>query len=116
MVFLLSIVSAGYGEEGNGGGKEGDTGEILTDLSLEQLMEIQVATVYGASKYEQKVTEAPSSISIVTADEIRKYGYRTLADILRGQRSFYATYDRNYSYAGVRGFGRPGDFNTRVFF
>lgn len=74
----------------------------------------EIPSVYGASKYEQKVTEAPSSVSIITSDEIKKYGYRTLADILKSVRSFYVTYDRNYSYAGVRGFGRPGDYNSRV--
>ena len=45
-------------------------------------MDIEVPRVYGASKLEQKVTEAPSSVTIVTADEVKKYGYRTLADIL----------------------------------
>lgn len=73
-----------------------------------------VPSVFGASLYEQKVTEAPSSVSIVTAEEIRKYGYRTLADILRAERSFFITYDRNYAYTGVRGFGPPGDYSTRV--
>src|SRR6266536_3475943 len=67
----------------------------LTELSPEELMKIEVATVYSASKFEQKVTEAPSSVSIVTADEISKYGHRTLADILRSVRSFFITYDRN---------------------
>lgn len=80
----------------------------------EMLLFQDIPSVVGASKYEQKVTEAPSSVSIVTAAEIRKYGYRTLADILRSVRSFYVTSDRNYSYVGVRGFGRPGDYNTRV--
>ena len=73
-----------------------------------------IPSVYSASKYEQKVTEAPSSVSIITADDIRKYGYRTLADILRSVRSFYVTNDRNYSYVGVRGFGRPSDYNSRI--
>lgn len=86
----------------------------LTGLSLEELMEIKVDTVYGASKYLQKVTEAPSSVSIVTADDIKKYGYRTLANILRSLRSFHVTSDRNYSYVGVRGFGRTGDYNSRI--
>jgi len=86
----------------------------LTELSPEELMTIEVATVYSASKFEQKVTEAPSSVSIITAEEIRLYGHRTLADILRSVRGFFITYDRNYSYAGVRGFGRQGDFNSRI--
>ena len=74
----------------------------------------EIPSVYGASKYEQKVTEAPSSVSIVTASEIKKYGYRTLADILGSVRSFYVSSDRNYTYVGVRGFGRPGDYNNRL--
>jgi iron complex outermembrane receptor protein len=86
----------------------------LKQMSLEALMNIEVQTVYASSKHEQKVTEAPSSVTIVTSSEIKKFGYRTLADILRNVRSFYVTYDRNYSYVGVRGFGRPGDYNSRI--
>jgi iron complex outermembrane receptor protein len=73
-----------------------------------------IPSVYSASKYEQKITKAPSSISIVTAEEIKQYGYRTLADILMSLRGFFATNDRNYSYLGTRGFARPADYNTRV--
>ena len=86
----------------------------LKTLSIEELMEIEVDTVTSASKHEQKVTEAPSSVTIIKADEIRKYGYRTLADILKSIRGFLVTYDRSTSYLGVRGFARPGDFNTRI--
>ena len=77
-------------------------------------MNIQVEEVYGASKYLQKVTQAPSSVTIVTSDEIHKYGYRTLADVLRSVRGFYVTNDRNYSYVGTRGLLRPGDYNSRI--
>ncbi len=71
-------------------------------------------SVFGASKYEQRLSEAPASVSIVTADEIRKYGHRNMEDILDSVRGFYTTNDRNYAYPGIRGFNSPGDYGTRI--
>jgi len=86
----------------------------LTKMSLEQLMELPVLTVVTASKREQKTTEVAAQATVVTAEDIRVYGYRTLADVLRSVPGFYTTYDRGYGYVGVRGFGRPGDFGGRT--
>ena len=83
-------------------------------MSLENLMKVEVESIYAASRHQQKVTEAPASITVITSDEIQKYGYRSLAEVLRSVRGFFVTYDRNYNYIGVRGFDRPGDYGSRV--
>jgi iron complex outermembrane receptor protein len=83
----------------------------LTELSLEQLLQTEVIT---ASKIAQQITDAPSAISIVTADDIQSYGYRTLAEILESMRGLYVTDDKAYAYLGGRGYGRPGDFTGRI--
>ena len=75
----------------------------LKDLAIEDLMRIEVQRVFGASERSQPVTEAPSSVSIVTSDDIARYGYRSLADILRSVRGFYVTNDRNYRQYGMTG-------------
>ena len=93
---------------------DGDKQVHPMDLSFEQLLEVKVDNVYGASRRTQKVSEAPSAVSIVTHEEIRRYGHRTLKDVLNSVRGLYVTSDRNYSYLGVRGFNRPGDYNSRI--
>lgn len=86
----------------------------LTDLDLETLMEIEVTTVSAAARYEQPIASAPASVTVITADQIRKLGYRTLAEILSAVPGLYISSDRNYEYIGLRGFSRPGDFSSRL--
>jgi iron complex outermembrane receptor protein len=95
-------------------GQTADHVRELGELSMKELMELDVDSVYGASRYLQKARQAPSSITVVTAEEIRRLGARTLGDVLNGVRGLYAPNDRNYTYLGLRGFQRPGDYNTRV--
>jgi iron complex outermembrane receptor protein len=83
--------------------------------SGEELIVFQeIPSVFGASRYDQKVTEAPSSVTIITADDIKRLGARSMIDVLRRVNGFFVTYDRNYNYLGFRGFNRPGDFNSKV--
>lgn len=83
----------------------------LTEIPFEQLLTLEVSS---ASKYPQKIGEAPSAAVVVSAEDIRSFGYRTLADILRSMPGLYVSDDHSWSYIGVRGFSRPGDYNTRV--
>jgi outer membrane cobalamin receptor len=80
-------------------------------LSLDSLLNTRIST---AAKYAQTAMEATSSVTIITAEDIDRYGYRTLADALDAVSGFYTSNDRVYSYLGVRGFGRPSDYNSRV--
>jgi len=52
----------------------------LADLSLEQLTNI---TVTSASRRPERVIEAPASIFVLTAEDIRRSGATTLPELLR---------------------------------
>jgi iron complex outermembrane receptor protein len=82
--------------------------------SPEEALFQDIPSVFGSAKYEQKITEAPSSVTIITAEQINKYGYRQFSQIIDSVPGLFMTNDRNYGYVGFRGFGRPGDYNTRV--
>jgi outer membrane cobalamin receptor len=83
----------------------------LAGLPLEQLLELQVVT--SASRFAQAIAEAPSAVVVLTAQDIRDHGWRTLSDALASLPGLYATNDRNYAYLGARGFLRPGDYDSR---
>ncbi len=74
----------------------------------------EIPVVSGASSYEQSASEAPSSVTVVTAEEIERNGFRTLAEILDQVRGFFTTYDRLYRSVAARGFLWSGDYNTRL--
>jgi len=83
----------------------------LEQMSLEELMNISIV---GASKYEQKQQQVAAAVSVITRADIRTYGWRTLNQALASLPGIHTTYDYQYEYLGTRGFGLPGDFNSRV--
>jgi len=88
-----------------------DVRSDLARLSLEDLLDLEVIT---ASKIARQVSDAPSAVSIVTAEDIKAYGYRTLAEILNSMRGLNITYDRAYDFLGGRGFSSPGEYSGRI--
>ncbi len=108
LTFILAF--SAYSAEDPKSGKP----DSLAGLPIEELMGIDVSTVLGASRYEQRISDAPAPINIVTSDDIKRYGYRTMADLLNSVPGLYVTYDRNYNYLGSGGFLRQGDYNTRM--
>lgn len=101
------------------------TARAQTDLPLDPIapdqtkptetgLFLEIPSVYGAAKYDQKVNEAPAAVIIITAEQIRKYGYRDFAQILDSAPGLFTNNDRNYGYLGIRGFNRPGDYTSRI--
>jgi iron complex outermembrane receptor protein len=88
----------------------GQEGEAALS-ALDSLLSVPVS---AAARHAQGRSEAPASISVVTSEDIQRYGYRTLEDVFRTLPGFYVSNDRNYSYVGTRGFSRPTDYNNRL--
>ena len=84
--------------------------EDLEDLSLEQLLEVKVVS---ASKFEQRLRDAPSAVQVIGREEIRRHGWRTLSEALNTLPGLYVTNDKAYDFQGARGFQITGDYNTR---
>ena len=80
-------------------------------MSLEDALAVQVS---GASRFMQPLSEAPADVTVISAEDVRRFGYRTLADALQSAPGVYATDGRDYTYLGIRGLGRLGDYNTRI--
>lgn len=55
----------------------------LKRMSLEDLLRVEVATVTTASKREESAVEAPGTVIVITANDIRLRGYSSLKDVLR---------------------------------
>jgi len=108
---LLSLCAVrAHGQEAD---PFGESDSDLFEISLDELTELTVGKVEGASKREQLTTDAPASVSIVSSQDIQRYGHRTLADILQTVRGFHVSYDRGYHFLGTRGVNQQ-DLNSHV--
>jgi outer membrane receptor for ferrienterochelin and colicins len=87
------------------------TPDVTASLSLDSLLSTPIST---AAKYAQGIRQVAGSVTIVTAEDIRRFGYRNLRDVLNSMAGVYVTNPRSYESVGIRGFGRLTDYNTRM--
>lgn len=81
----------------------------LPELRLEPLREVT-----AASRNTEAIEDAPGSVTVISGQELRAFGYPTVAEALRGTRGISLSNDAIYSSINVRGIGQPNDYNNRL--
>ncbi|HKO50509.1 MAG TPA: TonB-dependent receptor [Polyangiaceae bacterium] len=93
VLLLATLPRALQAEEAEGSSSE-------DDLDLVKLLNVQVST---ATKTNESVDDAPAVVTVVTRDDIHRWGYRNVAEVLNHCVGFYAVDDHIQPNVGVRG-------------
>ena len=70
--------------------------------------------VVGAAKREQSLGNVASAVTVISADRLRRFGYRTIGEAVAAVAGAYLVDDRLSYSIGIRGLQIPGDFNNRI--
>lgn len=85
-----------------GGSFAEEDSEDIVNYSLEDLLNTEITT---AGKKAEKLGDIPASVVLITRDDIKRYGYQSLEEILINAPGLYMIDDMAYgSVFGVRGF------------
>jgi outer membrane receptor protein involved in Fe transport len=77
--------------------------EDVADISLEDLLNVEITT---AGRRPERIGEIPASVVLITREEIERYGYQSLAEILENVPGLYVLdpYILFGPSTGVRGY------------
>ncbi|GAA4851921.1 hypothetical protein GCM10023331_40590 [Algivirga pacifica] len=90
-------------------------GELQFSIAaLNQEAVIQEQEVVTATKIAQTLKEAPATITVITAEEIKQRGYSSLSDVLQGVAGIYQLTDHTNVNLGVRGVNGGLRANSRI--
>lgn len=79
-------------------------------VDIESLLDLSVEAV---SRHPERASAAPAAVFVVTAEDIRRYGFRSLQELLGSVPGLFA-YPDDFPQIGVRGMGILGDLTTRI--
>lgn len=83
----------------------------LLDMDLEELMGVEVLTV---SKTPEASSQSPAVVTVITAEDIARYGYESIADALRHAPHFVDNGDLAGHNFGVRGINAGARAGSRI--
>lgn len=78
--FAMISDHPGLSEDGSATHPSSAPAGDLTNLSLEDLMNVQVTSV---SRHKEKAYDAPAAVSVITQEDIERSGMTTIPDLLR---------------------------------
>ena len=78
------------------------TSPRVPGMDLEALLNIDLQ-VWSATKTATSAQEVTAVVTVVTSDDIRRWGYRSIAEVLQQTLGFYVIDDFMIPNAGVRG-------------
>lgn len=80
--------------------QEPEPSDEASDLDLVKLLNVEVST---ATKTAESLDDAPAVITVVTREDIRRWGYQSVGEVLSHTVGFYLIDDHILPNAGVRG-------------
>jgi iron complex outermembrane receptor protein len=89
--FAITTTSIAHAQEGD---------RSVDELDLVKLLNVQVST---ATKTSESMEEAPAVITVVTRDDIHRWGYRNIGEVLSHCVGFFAVDDHIQPNVAVRG-------------
>lgn len=85
----------------------------IAELDLAALLDTPIAAA-SASRQAEKSSKAAASVFVVTAEDIRRYGHRSIDEVLRTVPGLFVSDESLYPTVGVRGMSLLGDLTTRL--
>ncbi|WP_295886053.1 TonB-dependent siderophore receptor [uncultured Thiohalocapsa sp.] len=90
-----SVAGAGAGAQGTA-----PRGDDLLDLPFDELLQVEIKS---AGKRAEEIRDIPASVTIVTRDEIARYGWQTLEQVLAHTPGFFVLSNTEERFIGTRG-------------
>lgn len=81
-------------------GAQSPSPEDLLQMSFEDLLEVKIRS---AGKREEEIRDIPASVTVVTREEIERYGWIAFEELLRNIPAFYLLDNIEDRFIGTRG-------------
>lgn len=88
--------------------------EAGTETAIADIELLLLDEVTAVSRRAEPVELAPSSVTIISSQELSAFRYPTVYEALRGVRGIAVSYDSIYGAVNLRGLGQTNDYNQRL--